>query len=779
LVIGLISNSGFSCFMGKRILVGESNYAEFEVLNDLLTAKGFQVKWLKNGRDVVDQFSEASPDLMILDALLPGMTGLKITRAIKALPEGRDVKIILMSSVYKQFEQQYQARAKLGVDAYTQKPVNVGELERLINDLVGEGVTPEREEAEEAPEKTVDVEETAAPSLDRRKRIGEEGELSETSFPKLLFLLHKYQRTGALRVDRKQVSKMIFFQSGLPVLVTSNQSTESLGRFLTQNRFITTAQYNSSLERMLQTGRQHGEILLEMGAITPHDLYRGIYDHVVEKVLSVFSWDQGRYQFKPGRFEINEDFSININPIHLIFDGVKRFFPLSRLEGFFNEYKNKRLICDPHPTVSDGTIGFGPQAMKFVTLVNGRRTVGQIVARSNLTLTETFQLLYVLLLVESIRFRGDPFFGERGLKAQVEYLRDRRERRREMRDTAEETEPGDRLAVFANDVRAALEGSRSLNHYELLSIPRDADINQIKAAYFHLSTRYHDHVRYAKAAEETKAASEGVFQALTKAYVALIDPDQRRQYDHELAKETIPDIAEVATPDGAVELFEEPDQFPFDEPSAVGPPGAEAEAPAAEAEAPGGEDVALPEPVEKPAEAASEELEGLDSLWDEKKAPVPGEKDEIFDLSLEEDEAQLEGMEKAQEVTSGMAALLKAELVFQDGEDALRREDFPAALKAFKEALDVTPNEAEYHGFLGWAMFRSDPGDSGNVLEARRMIEKGLAMNPSLDSAHFFLGMIALDRGEKEEARGHFEKSLQSNPGNEEASEALGKLEEG
>ena len=58
-------------------------------------------------------------------------------------------------------------------------------------------------------------------------------------------------------------------------------------------------------------------------------------------------------------------------------------------------------------------------------------------------------------------------------------------------------------------------------------------------------------------------------------------------------------------------------------------------------------------------------------------------------------------------------------------------------------------------------------------------IEKGLAMNPSLDSAHFFLGMIALDRGEKEEARGHFEKSLQSNPGNEEASEALGKLEEG
>jgi DNA-binding response OmpR family regulator/tetratricopeptide (TPR) repeat protein len=758
--------------MSKKILVGESNYAEFEVLNDLLTAKGFKVVWMKNGRDVLSQFDEISPDLMILDALLPGMTGLKITQAIKSTP-GRNVKIILMSSVYKQFKEQYEARSKVGVDAYTEKPVNVGELERLITDLIGvNGKTAEigPEAAPTAPEQRDDEQATDESSVtstvDAKRKIGVDGDISETSFPKLLFYLHKYERTGALRVDREQVSKNIYFQSGFPVLVTSNQSTESLGRFLVQRKLITAAQYNASLEKMLESGKQHGEVLLEMNAITPHDLYRALYDHIAEKVLTVFSWDYGRYRFKAGRFEVNQNFTINIDPIQLIYQGVKRYFPLSRLEGFFNDYKNRRLIRVADAIVSDRSIGVGPAEMKFITLINDKRTVGQIVSRSNLSLSETFQILYLLLLVETIRFKGDPFFGESGMKAGTEFSRERRGRRRVLRNVPDSEMTGSRiLDNFQKEIHRAYEKSENLNHYQILSIPRNADLNQIKNAYFILSSRFHDHNLYSQADEITKRKADELFQILTSAYATLINPETRKQYDHDLSVSAIENLPSDV-PDVGPESFEEPELPPLEKtPEPPKPKPAfslfdDLEAPDALASEP----------------QATEALAGLDSLWD---ADSGLEKDHADEEALGLDPASPAAQDdESVEVTSDMAHLLKAELAFQEGEDALHDSAFEHAEKAFRKALEIAPNEAEYHAYLGWAVFRNNSDDPAKIQSAIASIEKGISMNPTMDSGHYFLGMILWHQGDKAKAVTLLDKALQCNPDYYPAAEAKRKLEE-
>jgi DNA-binding response OmpR family regulator/curved DNA-binding protein CbpA len=772
--------------MPKTVLVGDSNYAEFEVLHDLLTAKGFKVIWLKNGRDVMSQFGHIKPDLMILDALLPGMTGLKITQAIKAIDGFKDVKVILMSSVYKQFRQQYESRKKVGVDAYTEKPVNVAELENLIDDLIGPAVLSGDAVSETTITETgIPVEKPA----EKLKKVGLSGDLADIPFPKLAFLLYKYRRTGALRISRDQVSKVIYFRSGAPVFVTSNQSRESLGRFLVLDGTITQAQYNASLEEMLATGNQHGDILLKMGAVTPHELFAALEKHIRDKVLSIFSWEKGKYSFQAGQFDLDQNVTLRIDPVRLAFEGISRYYPLRRLEAFFNEYKNQRLVKRKNPAVSLSSLGFGPAEMRFITLINNRRTVGRLVAQSNLTLTKTFQVLFLLILLEVIRFKVDRSFGTRGDEAQRNYVKKNIQKREELRRVAESGGSNLlRLNQYMRTVNKSYARFKGLNHYERLELTSSATVSQVKQAYYLLSLRYHDHRHYQHADEAIQKRADKLFQAITQAYSTLIDPHRRKRYDIQIGIITIeagkipPDavvdeIPAKILPEDEATLHEGPvspqetvgeDEFEFEFDEELLDLAREAGESSLETD-----QAAINGAETQETDDDAQADEELDSLWG-------GE--EIFASSAAEDENltviadEQVRLDESRVITSDMASVLKAEMAFQNGEEALEQKDWDEAISCFKTAIKLAPKEAEYYEYLGWTFFLKSPDEEKSISEAKANIELGINMNPSLEQGHYFMGVISERLGNIEQARTYYEKALQNNPGHVEAAESLKSL---
>ncbi len=769
--------------MPKTVLVGDSNYAEFEVLHDLLTAKGFKVHWQKNGRDVMSQIGDVKPDLMILDALLPGMTGLKITQAVKALDQYQDVKIILMSSVYKQFQQQYESRKKVGVDAYTEKPVNVAELENLIDELIGPAELPGENIEETFGEETEIPAEKPAEKL---RKVGLEGDLKDIPFPKLAFFLYKYRRTGALRINREQVSKVIYFRSGTPVFVTSNQSRESLGRFLVQQGIITQAQYNASLEEMLSTGYQHGDILLRMGAITPHQLFGALEQHIHEKVLSVYAWEKGRYQFQAGQFDLDQSMTLHINSIRLAYEGITRHYPLRRLEAFFNEYKNQRLVKRKNPPVPISTLGFGPAEMRFITMINNKRTVGRLVAQSNLTLTKTFQILFLMILMEIIRFKVDRSFGTRGDAAQQEYVRKRLQKRDELRRVAE-SGGSDllRLNQYVRAVNTAFKRFKGKNHYERLEIDSKAAAEQIKQAYYIQSHRYHDHRLYQNADDVIQKRADKIFSALTQAYSTLIVPAKRKQYDAKIG------IA-GSEPQPAAEFDEQPAPIEIVIGDDIGRTDAAKKETAdvkdefefefddelldlAMAEGDMSARIEAEMPAEAPPDAEMDDLEDdLASVWSAEEAFAASDEDDVKDLEISSDEQVR--LDESKEITQNMASALKAEMAFQEGEEALEDKDMDGAIEHFAAAIKMAPKEAEYYQYLGWARYLKSPDDESNVSRAKADIELGVSMNPSLEQGYYFMGVISEHSGDMEKARVFFEKALQNNPNHEEAAEALKSL---
>jgi two-component system OmpR family response regulator len=80
-----------------RILVADDAPAVLDVLDDILTLEGHQVVRATSGQEAVRRFEEASPDLAVLDIMMPDMDGLVVLDAIRRM--GGSLPVILITGL--------------------------------------------------------------------------------------------------------------------------------------------------------------------------------------------------------------------------------------------------------------------------------------------------------------------------------------------------------------------------------------------------------------------------------------------------------------------------------------------------------------------------------------------------------------------------------------------------------------------------------------------------------------------------------------------------------
>jgi two-component system, OmpR family, KDP operon response regulator KdpE len=108
---------------GERILVVDDEPNIRRALRVWLTDHGYQVELTANGEEALDRAAVAPPDVVILDLMLPGMSGLEVC---KSLREWSPVPIIVLSARGEEADK-IQA-LDLGADDYLTKPFGMGEL---------------------------------------------------------------------------------------------------------------------------------------------------------------------------------------------------------------------------------------------------------------------------------------------------------------------------------------------------------------------------------------------------------------------------------------------------------------------------------------------------------------------------------------------------------------------------------------------------------------------------------------------------------------------------
>jgi two-component system, OmpR family, phosphate regulon response regulator PhoB len=120
--------------MKPRILIVEDEQPLVTVLSYNLESEGYQVTVAMRGDDAVTQLQEEIPDLLILDWMLPGLSGIELCRRLRQRPETKALPIIMLTA---RGEESERIRGlATGADDYVVKPFSVAELMARVKALL-------------------------------------------------------------------------------------------------------------------------------------------------------------------------------------------------------------------------------------------------------------------------------------------------------------------------------------------------------------------------------------------------------------------------------------------------------------------------------------------------------------------------------------------------------------------------------------------------------------------------------------------------------------------
>jgi two-component system, OmpR family, alkaline phosphatase synthesis response regulator PhoP len=121
--------------MAQRILIVDDEPSIVVPLEFLLKREGYEVAVAEDGRAALDALDRRAPDLVILDVMLPKMSGFDVCRHIRADPRWPGLKILMLTA--KGRDSEMQRGLELGADAYVTKPFSTRELVARIRALLG------------------------------------------------------------------------------------------------------------------------------------------------------------------------------------------------------------------------------------------------------------------------------------------------------------------------------------------------------------------------------------------------------------------------------------------------------------------------------------------------------------------------------------------------------------------------------------------------------------------------------------------------------------------
>ena len=169
--------------MNASILIVEDEEALTLLLRYNLETQGYEVETIARGDEADTRLKEGTPDLVILDWMLPGLSGIELCRRLRARPETRQLPIIMLTA---RGEESERVRGlSTGADDYIVKPFSVPELLARVNALLRRA----------SPERVADVLSFGDIAIDREKkrvsRGGQAIDLGPTEYRLLEFLMER------------------------------------------------------------------------------------------------------------------------------------------------------------------------------------------------------------------------------------------------------------------------------------------------------------------------------------------------------------------------------------------------------------------------------------------------------------------------------------------------------------------------------------------------------------------------------------------------------------
>ena len=110
----------------KNILLVDDSKTELHYMTELLEKRGYRIRTAEDGEEAMRRLGEETPDLILMDVVMPGQNGFQLTRAITRDPRFVNVPVIMCTSKNQETDKVWGIRQ--GARDYIVKPVDPDEL---------------------------------------------------------------------------------------------------------------------------------------------------------------------------------------------------------------------------------------------------------------------------------------------------------------------------------------------------------------------------------------------------------------------------------------------------------------------------------------------------------------------------------------------------------------------------------------------------------------------------------------------------------------------------
>ena len=119
---------------GAKILLVDDNLQNLELIQAYLEGMPVEISTAVDGVEAIESIEANQPDLVLLDVMMPRMSGFEVCQKLKSNPDTRDIVVIMVTALHEVAD--YERAVESGTDDFLSKPVNKLELLTRVRSLL-------------------------------------------------------------------------------------------------------------------------------------------------------------------------------------------------------------------------------------------------------------------------------------------------------------------------------------------------------------------------------------------------------------------------------------------------------------------------------------------------------------------------------------------------------------------------------------------------------------------------------------------------------------------